>query len=65
MSRADAVPRGLPFVVLGVGLLAISFGAILVRYAQADAIPSLAVAAWRLGLAALLVTPLVLLRFLG
>lgn len=66
MSSADRpVPRGLPFVVLGVGLLAISFGAILARYAQAAQIPSLAVAAWRLGLAALLVTPLVLLPWLG
>ena len=57
MSQTDRpVPRGLPLVVLGIGLLAISFGAILARYAQAAQIPSLAVAAWRLGLAALLVT---------
>ena len=66
MSSAERpVPRGLPLVVLGIGLLAISFGAILARYAQAAQIPSLAVAAWRLGLAALLVTPLVLLPWLG
>ena len=55
MSATPA--RGLPFVVLGLGLLAISFGAVLARYAQAAHIPSLAVAAWRLGLAALFVTP--------
>lgn len=64
-SAGHPVPRGLPFVVLGVGLLAISFGAILARYAQAAQIPSLAVAAWRLGLAALLVTPVALLTWLG
>ena len=48
----------MPFVVLGVGLLAISFGAIFARFAQGYGLPSLAVAALRLGLAALIVTPL-------
>ncbi|MEI7614929.1 MAG: DMT family transporter [Betaproteobacteria bacterium] len=51
-------PRGLPFVVLGIGLIAISFGAILSRFAQGYGLPSLAIAALRLGLAALIVTPL-------
>jgi hypothetical protein len=51
-------PRALPFAVLGVGLMAISFGAILARFAQGYGLPSLAVAALRLGLAALIVTPL-------
>ncbi|HET6719823.1 MAG TPA: DMT family transporter [Rhodocyclaceae bacterium] len=54
-------PRWLPFVVLGIGLSAISFGAILARIAQAEQIPSLAIAAWRLGFAALVVTPFALL----
>lgn len=53
-------PRWLPFLVLAIGLLAISFGAILARYAQAHGLPSLAIAALRLGFAALLVTPLAL-----
>ena len=53
-------PHWLPFVVLGTGLLAISFGAILARLAQGAGVPSLAVATWRLGLAALIVTPLAL-----
>lgn len=57
-----APPRWLPFVVLGVGLLAISFGAIFARLAQGQGVASLAVATWRLGLAALLVTPLALLQ---
>lgn len=55
-------PRWLPFVVLGIGLLAISFGAILARLAQGEGVPSLAVATWRLGLAALIVTPLAIWR---
>ncbi len=54
--------RWLPFVVLGVGLTAISFGAIFARLAQAEGVSSLAVATWRLGIAALLVTPLALLQ---
>ncbi|MBL8395248.1 MAG: DMT family transporter [Candidatus Accumulibacter sp.] len=53
-------PRWLPFLVLGVGLLAISFGAILARFAQAYGLPSLTIATLRLGLAALLITPLAL-----
>lgn len=56
-------PRWLPFIVLGIGLTAISFGAILARLAQAASIPSLSIAAWRLGLAALIVTPLALHAF--
>jgi drug/metabolite transporter (DMT)-like permease len=51
------LPRWLPFAVLGVGLLAVSCGAILARFAQGYGLPSLAVAALRLGLAALIVTP--------
>ena len=62
VTTAEAPPRWLPFVVLGIGLLAISFGAILARLAQADGVPSLVVAAVRLGLAALLVTPLALIH---
>lgn len=52
--------RWLPHLILGCGVAAISFGAILARVAQAEAVPSLVVAALRLGLAALIVTPLVL-----
>ena len=52
--------RVLPFIVLGIGLIAISFGAILARLAQGFGLPSLAIAAMRLGFAALIVTPVVL-----
>ena len=40
--------RWLPFVVLGIGLTAISFGAVLARLAQGEGVDSLAVATWRL-----------------
>lgn len=53
-------PRWLPLVVLGIGLSAISFGAILARLAQGGGVPSLSIAAWRLGFAALAVTPFAL-----
>ena len=55
-------PRWLPFVVLGIGLLAIAFGAILARLAQGGGVPSVVVATTRLGLAALIITPLALLH---
>ncbi len=50
----------MPFVVLGIGLLAISFGGILARLAQAASVPSLSIAAWRLGFATLVATPFAL-----
>ena len=62
MSERPSPPRWLPFVVLGIGLVAISFGAILARFAQGFGLPSLAIAALRLGLAALIVTPIALWR---
>ena len=58
--QSSSIPRWLPYVVLAVGLVAISFGASLARYAQGYGLPSLAIAALRLGLAALLVTPVAL-----
>lgn len=61
-SPSTAPARWLPFVVLGIGLTAISFGAILARLAQAEGVSSLAVATWRLGLAAILITPLALMQ---
>lgn len=57
MHDTSHPPRWLPFVVLGFGLLAISLGAVLARLAQGAGVPSLAVAALRLGLAAAIVTP--------
>ncbi|MCU0490556.1 MAG: DMT family transporter [Chloroflexaceae bacterium] len=47
-----------PYVVLAIGVLVVSSAAILVRLAQDLAVPSLTIAAGRLGLAALILTPL-------
>jgi drug/metabolite transporter (DMT)-like permease len=47
--------RAAPYVVLGIALLAVSNGAIFARLAAA---PPLAIAAWRVGLALLVVLPL-------
>jgi drug/metabolite transporter (DMT)-like permease len=49
--------RALPFLVLGVGVGVVSFAAILIRFAQADGAPSLAIAAVRLAVAAAVLAP--------
>ncbi len=48
--------------VLAAGVLVVSTASILIRWLQADAVPSLAIAAWRLAFAALVLAPLVLAR---
>ena len=62
MPESSSPPRWLPFVVLGIGLIAISFGAILARFAQGYGLPSLTIATLRLGLAALLISPVALYK---
>jgi len=57
-----APSSGRVFAVLAAGVLVISTASILIRWLQADGVPSLSIAAWRLGLAALLLAPLVLIR---
>lgn len=54
-----AAPRFPPRLVLVVGVLAVSTASTLIRLAQAD-IPPLAVAAWRLTLASLILAPVTL-----
>jgi drug/metabolite transporter (DMT)-like permease len=54
-------PRVNPLLVLAFGILAVSSASIFVRYAQEYA-PSLVIAAWRLSVAALILTPLTLKR---
>jgi drug/metabolite transporter (DMT)-like permease len=53
-----------PLLVLAFGILAVSAASIFVRYAQHEA-PSLVIAAWRLGLATLVLLPLALVRRRG
>jgi drug/metabolite transporter (DMT)-like permease len=52
---ADPLSRAAPFIILGIALLAVSHGAIFARLAVA---PALAIAAWRVGLALVVVLPL-------
>jgi drug/metabolite transporter (DMT)-like permease len=54
MPPAGGRVRGAPYLVLGVALLAVSSGAIFARLAEA---PPLAIAAWRVGLALVVVMP--------
>ncbi len=46
-----------PYAVLGLGLLAVSTAVLFIRFAQAEAVPSLAIAAVRLTLATLILAP--------
>lgn len=55
----NEVGRFRVYLVLGVGLLSMSFGAVLIRLVQA---PSLTVAAWRLAFAAVVLAPWALRR---
>jgi drug/metabolite transporter (DMT)-like permease len=66
-AQDDAVapvkrPRMSPLIGLGIGVLAISTGSILVRYAQGEDAPSLVIAAWRLTFATLILLPFTLSR---
>ena len=59
MSHA---PGWRTYAALGGGVLIVSTASILVRFAQGQGVPSLAIAAWRLTIAALILLPLVLAR---
>ena len=54
--------RALPFVVLGFGVIVVSFAAILIRFAHAQGASSLAIAAVRLGIASAVIAPVAWLR---
>lgn len=58
----DSAPRLHPYFGLGLGLLAVSTASLFIRYAQADGVPSLVIAAWRLSLASVALFPFVLWR---
>ena len=47
------------YAALALGVLVVSTASILIRWAQAEGVPSLAIAAWRLTIAALLLAPFV------
>lgn len=54
--------RALPFFVLGIGVVVVSFAAILIRFAHAEGASALAIAAVRLTVAALVLAPFAWLR---
>ncbi|MFN2134917.1 MAG: DMT family transporter [Candidatus Promineifilaceae bacterium] len=60
VSTGSAPSRSTQYLVLGIGILAISSGAILIRLAQDEEVPSLAIAFWRTMLSALIILPLTL-----
>ncbi|MCE7948838.1 MAG: DMT family transporter [Chloroflexi bacterium CFX4] len=51
-----------PYAALAIGLLAASSSSILIRYAQTEGAPSLLIAAWRVAVAVLILTPFVWAR---
>lgn len=57
-SPSKNPPRSLQYLVLGVGIFAISVGSILIRLAQNEAVPSLVIALWRMMLSTLILLPL-------
>ncbi len=62
LSLSAARKAWLPYAVLGLAILLFAWGAIFVRLAQAQGMPSLAIATIRYGAACLVLTPYVLSR---
>lgn len=61
-SESKIPSRSVQYLVLGLGILAISSGAILIRLAQEAGAPSSTIAFWRTMLSALIILPLTLSR---
>lgn len=61
-ATTPSPPRWLAYLVLGIAVLIVSSAAIFIRFAQADGVASLAIAAWRLTIAAVVLAPVVMLR---
>lgn len=54
--------RAVPYLVLGVGVVVVSFASVLIRFAHAEGASSVAIAAVRLSIASLVLAPFALLR---
>lgn len=67
MSESHTVrhrpPQWLPYVAIGIGILAVSTAAIFIRLAQEGDAPSLVIAAFRMTVAALVLAPVTLRRY--
>lgn len=64
-APAAVHPRWLPYVVLGIAVVIVSSSAILIRVAQGEGANSITIAAWRLTIAALLLSPLAWVKASG
>jgi drug/metabolite transporter (DMT)-like permease len=56
-------PSWRPYIILAIGLLAVSSSSVFIRFAQRAGAESFVIGAWRLTLATLVLTPIVLIRF--
>ncbi len=54
--------RAVPYLVLGLGVVVVSFASVLIRFAHAEGASSIAIAAVRLSIASLVLAPFALLR---
>jgi len=63
LTAPDNRPPVSPALAIPIGILAVSTSSIFIRYAQAEGVSSLVIAAWRLSLAALILAPIALLRY--
>ncbi len=54
--KKDAIHPAVPYLVVPVGILAVSTASLLIRFAQ-EYVPSITIAAFRMGLAALILLP--------
>lgn len=60
IAKTATHPPAAAYAVLAAAVLIVSGAAIMIRFAQAEGVASISIAAWRLALAALVLTPLVL-----
>jgi drug/metabolite transporter (DMT)-like permease len=63
LTDSENRPPISPALAIPIGILAVSTASIFIRYAQADGVSSLVIAAWRLSLASLILAPIALLRY--
>jgi drug/metabolite transporter (DMT)-like permease len=65
LTDSENRPPVSPALAIPIGILAVSTSSIFIRYAQADGVSSLVIAAWRLSLASLILAPIALIRYRG
>ncbi|MCJ7716955.1 MAG: hypothetical protein MUO54_10620, partial [Anaerolineales bacterium] len=59
--KKDAIPPAAPYLIIMVGIGAVSTASLFIRFAQ-DYVPSITIAAFRLGLSALLLFPYTIIK---